>query len=477
MRRQAQAFDQAVKTALGGIFKKMLAASQYQADAIEVDVQPTQFRGYQFPGYTAKVVLRAVNDGVRHLKQSKFKNFLASLTGMAQPADAKHVLLAELDKRVPGLNLPSRSPDPKMKAKNVIFTYYVADGKATQVARSIASVERFVGWSRIAGQVAGMNYLDDTMLPARQLGEGGPMIPMLGLGAQSSIEEGTEEQGFAVFRAALDAGVRYIDTAHAYGDSQRRLGMWMRAVKPLPDLFLATKVDKRDRDDFFRQLDENIELLGRTPDLLQVHAVQEEEEQVILAHNGPLAAANEAREKGLCHYVGITGHDDPQTMANIIRFGDGIDTALVAVSAADTRFVREFIPVARSRGVGIIGMKVMGRGRLIRPGGPGVQCAGQAIRFTLSNPVDVAIVGFSYPEEVYEVAAVAQGFVPMTRAEMNDIEHGTAMYADDVMFYRNELQDWKKTTGMRPSLDYFVEGASYGRISSRRRPKMGAVGD
>ena len=302
-------------------------------------------------------------------------------------------------------------------------------------------------------RVAGLRYsADEFPLPMRKLGNWGPLMPILGLGGQSVFELGTMKESEKVFDAAYEAGVRYIDTAHDYGESQERLG---KLIAGIDDLFIATKIGQRDYDGFMRELDENIERLGRNPDMVQIHAINPHEEKTILQNGGTLEVANEAKLDDGFSYLGLTSHAAPQTMTNIVKFGDGIDSALVAISAADTRFLDAFIPEAREKGVAIIGMKVFGRMRLVQPGGPGVTTAEEALRFVWSCPVDVAIVGFSFPAEVKDCARIAEDFVPMDLPTMRDLVDGTALYSEDVMFYRDGLEKWDDVPGLRPSMNWY----------------------
>jgi len=305
---------------------------------------------------------------------------------------------------------------------------------------------------KIARRVSGQAYSDSSDIDLRRFGSKGPMLPMLGLGGQVTFQHGTEAEAENLFETVVDAGVRYIDTAHDYGASQERLGRYMAAY-PDHEFFVATKTAKRDRDDFMRELDENIELLGRTPDVLHVHSVNKGEQQEILRSGGALESAHIARDRGLCRFVGLTSHDDPDSVWEVARWGGGVDVTMVALNAADTRFLDRYIPWCRSKGIAVVAMKVMGRGTLVRPDGPGVRSGSEALTFALSCPVDMAVVGFSFPEEVQELTDSVRGFDPMTAAEMRDLVDGTALYADDVWFYRGEM-DWDKAVDRRPSLDW-----------------------
>ena len=85
----------------------------------------------------------------------------------------------------------------------------------------------------------------------------------------------------------------------------------------------------------------------------------------------------------------------------------------MAVSALDHfiySFAEEFLPVAASKGVGVIGMKIFAYKKL-------ADTADRALRYALSLPLGTVIVGCSTLEELEADLAVAENFVPMSGPE------------------------------------------------------------
>src|SRR5690349_16929967 len=106
----------------------------------------------------------------------------------------------------------------------------------------------------------------------------------------------------------LEYGVNHIDTAAAYGDSELRIGPWMREFRKA--FFLATKTGERTRDGARESLHRSLDRL-RTDhlDLIQLHNLAEEEEwQKAMGPEGALEALVEARTQGLVRFIGVTGH-------------------------------------------------------------------------------------------------------------------------------------------------------------------------
>lgn len=106
----------------------------------------------------------------------------------------------------------------------------------------------------------------------------------------------------------LEYGVNHIDTAAAYGDSELRIGPWMREHRK--SFFLATKTGDRTRDAARDSLHRSLDRL-RTDhvDLIQLHNLADEEDwQKAMGSGGALEALVEARAQGLTRFIGVTGH-------------------------------------------------------------------------------------------------------------------------------------------------------------------------
>jgi aryl-alcohol dehydrogenase-like predicted oxidoreductase len=107
----------------------------------------------------------------------------------------------------------------------------------------------------------------------------------------------------------LRYGINHIDTAFSYGDSELRVGPWMKRYRKA--FFLATKTGERTyqaaREGIHRSLDR---LQTDHVDMLQLHhLIAPDEWEVALGPGGALEAAIEAREQGLVRFIGVTGHE------------------------------------------------------------------------------------------------------------------------------------------------------------------------
>jgi aryl-alcohol dehydrogenase-like predicted oxidoreductase len=107
----------------------------------------------------------------------------------------------------------------------------------------------------------------------------------------------------------LRYGINHIDTAFSYGESELRVGPWMKRYRK--EFFLATKTGERTyqkaKEGIHRSLDR---LQTDHVDLIQFHHLVEPDEwEVALGPGGALEAAVEAREQGLVRFIGVTGHE------------------------------------------------------------------------------------------------------------------------------------------------------------------------
>ena len=145
------------------------------------------------------------------------------------------------------------------------------------------------------------------MIPRQQFGSTGQESTRTIFGA-AALGRATDEEAAPVLDLLLQQGVNHIDTAAAYGRSERRVGAWMDRHRK--DFFLATKTGERTyeaaRDQFHHSLER---LRVENVDLLQLHNLVEPEEwEIAMGPGGALEAAVEARDQGLVRFIGVTGH-------------------------------------------------------------------------------------------------------------------------------------------------------------------------
>ena len=128
---------------------------------------------------------------------------------------------------------------------------------------------------------------------------------IFGAAALSTV---TQEEADRTLELLLKYGINHIDTAASYGESELRIGPWMREHRN--DFFLATKTEKRTYQGAKDELRRSLERLQvERVDLWQMHfLVNPDDLKTALAPGGALEAFIEAKEEGLVRYLGVTGH-------------------------------------------------------------------------------------------------------------------------------------------------------------------------
>jgi len=257
-------------------------------------------------------------------------------------------------------------------------------------------------------------------LPQRPLGKTGVQVPIIGygtapLGKIKVMDAPLLNKSEKLLHHAIDQGITYLDTSPDYG-SQPKLGPVVKQRRD--EIFLATKINTRKRDDVLGELRQNLkELQTDHVDLVQVHAVNTMADlQAMLAPDGAISALEEARRQGMTRFVGITGHARPSVLAYALEQYP-FDTVLVALGAID-RLVsgpeQALLPVAQRKNAGVIAMKVFGHGELKQ--------RDLALRYSLGLPgVSLAILGMQDESHIDENVRLAQNITPLSDGELDTL--------------------------------------------------------
>ena len=273
-------------------------------------------------------------------------------------------------------------------------------------------------------------------LPTRALGRTSIRVPILGFGSGSRfLMYKDEDKAIEALNRAIDLGITYIDTAHAYGDgkSEERIGRVMATRRK--EVTLATKIPARTADEARRQIELSLKRL-RTDhlDVLHIHQLKGPEDlAAIEARGGVLEVLYEAREQKTTRAIGITCHADPVALRTALERHD-FDCTQMALNAGLARmadapggmkvtpmgagsFERLALPVATRKHMGVIAMKVFGQEQLI-----GAASVEQLLTYALSLPVSLASVGMPHLEHIERNAVLARSFSPMSTRQRRRLE-------------------------------------------------------
>ena len=138
-----------------------------------------------------------------------------------------------------------------------------------------------------------------------RLGSTGIVVPQNAFGALP-VQRTETDEAVRILRRAYEGGMRYIDTARAYTDSEEKLGRAFDDDWP-DDLYIATKTMAKTPEGFWRDLNTSLEMLRRPyVDVYQFHMAN-----VVWKPGdgtGMYECMLEAKDKGLIKHIGITAH-------------------------------------------------------------------------------------------------------------------------------------------------------------------------
>lgn len=288
----------------------------------------------------------------------------------------------------------------------------------------------------------------------RTLGRTGLQVSALALGTvELGMEYGInapgqsgrpqEDAAVHLVHAALDAGINFIDTARAYGESERVLG---RALSGRRDrVILCTKVDPRPpgggvltgvelRHLMHTSLETSLRLLQT--DYVDVWMIHSIDEALLERHDLLREIFLDARKQGKIRWSGASFYGVALPLAALQL--DLFDVIQVAYSVLDRRLDAEVLPLARANKAGVVARSVLLKGVLTERGDhlparlaplrvrsqtfrarlaaidAGLTPAQGAIAFALAQPqLDTVLVGASSAAELAEdLGALDVSFTP-----------------------------------------------------------------
>lgn len=271
----------------------------------------------------------------------------------------------------------------------------------------------------------------------RTLGKTGAEVTVLGLGGEGMLRTtGYEGEAYALINRAIDLGINYYESARAYAGSESYYGRALGERRG--DIFLTSKSHARDKKGALAHLRETLKNMKTDHlDLWQVHDVRTEEDIAeIFGEGGAIEAFAETKKKGMTRFIGVTGHHNPAILRRCIQYFD-FDTVLLPVNPGEPSyksFLKEVIPLALEKQMGIIGMKVYFRGLAEQI--PRYTTMEPFLRFALSQPITNVVIGCDDIAQLEENVQFAESFVPMTDLEMQALVHEVSAQARRLMYYK-----------------------------------------
>ena len=192
----------------------------------------------------------------------------------------------------------------------------------------------------------------------------GERVPVVGLGTARTFNVGTSEEELAplrdVLKAFVEMGGTVLDTAHAYGNSERVSGILAKDLGVTDSLFMATKVGANGREQGIEQMQNSMSLLNRSViDLMQVHNLRDWQTQ--------LATLRDWKAAGRFRYIGITTSRNSQyaDFAAVME-REELDFVQLNYSIGSRLAEERLLPLAADRGMAVLVNLPYLRGRLFQ---------------------------------------------------------------------------------------------------------------
>ncbi len=265
------------------------------------------------------------------------------------------------------------------------------------------------------------------MIPQRALAPG-VAVAALGFGGYHLGRIPDRAEAIRLLHAAIDGGITFLDNAWEYNEhvSEERMGKALAGGNRRDGVFLMTKVCTHGRgaDVGMRQLEESLRRL-RTDylDLWQVHeCVYDDDPARHYAKGGVLEAVERAKRDGKVRFVGFTGHKHPSIHREMIERGFPFDTVQMPLNVLDPSyrsFENNVLPLARERGIHVIGMKAFAEGRMLKEGHID---ADDALRYAMSLPgVLTTVTGIDSQAVLDHHVRIADGFTPLDEVALQSL--------------------------------------------------------
>ena len=284
-----------------------------------------------------------------------------------------------------------------------------------------------IGAGASAGLMLGCTVAEeiDQGLITKEIPSTGESIPVIGLGGRNyRLGEGWADNtdGYkATLGTFYELGGRVIDTSPNYGDSEIIMGNLLQELGVRDGLFLATKVDRQERDEGIERMQGSLQRMHTDSfELMQVHNLRGWETQI--------PTLREWKEEGKIKYIGITTSSDRQyEQMEQIMLQETLDFIQIDYAIDNRTAEEKLLPLARDMGVGVLINMPFGRGRLFARVGDrelpewsaefGCKSWGQFfLKYVVSHPAVTAVIpGTTSERNAVDNIAAGKGLLPTSQ--------------------------------------------------------------
>ena len=221
------------------------------------------------------------------------------------------------------------------------------------------------------------------------------------------IQRCSEDEAVSILQKAYEGGIRYFDTANAYTDSEKKIGLALSDVRE--SIVISTKSAGTDKNTVLSHIENSLKMMKTDYiDLFQFHQVQSVPDPD--DPEGAYAGALEAKRRGWIRHIGFTSHR-VDVAEQCIASGN-FETCQFPFSYISGERDLALADKCREAGMGFIAMKGLAGGLLTN--------ARACHAFMNCYDNVVPIWGSQKPEELEEWLAVAKED-PILDDELNSV--------------------------------------------------------
>lgn len=249
----------------------------------------------------------------------------------------------------------------------------------------------------------------------RTLGRTGIVLPVVCMGVMNT-------DSYELVRAALDAGMVHLDTAHNYlrGRSEEVIGQVVKG-RPRDSFVVATKVPPA--EGFNEKLDLSLKRLGLDyVDILYLHNLTKRE--TVLAPEN-MAMAEAAKKAGKARFIGVTTHTNEPEVIRAAAEAKIYDVVLTGYNFRKD-YIKELdaaIEEATAAGLGIIAMKTLAGGFWDKQRTQPINTKA-ALKWAMNNSkITTSVPGMTTFDQLKSNLEVAQD-LKLTPQEIQDLRLG-----------------------------------------------------
>ena len=256
----------------------------------------------------------------------------------------------------------------------------------------------------------------------RKIPSTGEVLPAVGLGTWQVFDAGNDAVARAPLRQVIaefaKAGGKLIDSSPMYGSAESVAGDLVAELGLRDQLFLATKVGTRGREDGIREMERSFKRLkAQQLDLMQVHNLLD-----VDVHTKTLLdwkSKNRIRYLGITHYA-ASAHPEVERQLKKQKY----DFLQINYSLAERHAEQRLLPWCAQSGVAVIANRPFAegamfgrvRGKPLPPWAAEIGVASWAqyfLKWIVGHPaVTCAIPGTGKPEHVADNVAAGFGALP-----------------------------------------------------------------